>query len=104
MKAKILIISALLSFSSSSYSASDDDESYCSVKSTLTELLFKGTVHQAEKILGSCNAWYKYTSRVTTESTSDGHLVQIRIYGPDDPWLVIYSINNIIVKFKILGY
>lgn len=81
------------------------------VSAVLNPLLFKTTTKNAESAINSY--WEKYSRKgnylfrepysVTRESMPDGKILTIGIYGPEDePWFVLYSIDGILVKYKIL--
>jgi hypothetical protein len=107
MNARIWIAATLLSISSLAFAefdpATDDDDTFCSLQSRLKGFQYKATVQQFQNLLKHCNGYFEVTSNVTSQSTSDGHLVKIRIYGPEEqPFLVLYSVNEIIIGYKIL--
>lgn len=102
MKKMLIII--MLTFSSITHSA----DSLYWVNPILKPMLFKSTLSDAEKKLQESavnSGWFEHRSaQIQTESMSDGRIAQICIYGPsDNPWLVMYAIDGILVKYKTLN-
>lgn len=104
---KALIMAIFIFFSNALFAQSMEW-----ISEVLNPLLFKSTTKQAENAINSYwnknlstsnNYLFGGPSQVRKESMSDGHIVTIGIYGPEDePWFVLYSIDGVLVKYKTL--
>ncbi|MCC8994168.1 MAG: hypothetical protein LM550_10880 [Candidatus Contendobacter sp.] len=104
---KKLLFAWLLSLSMTAYAGNFD---WDWVGTVLQPMLYKASIKEAQVALTESRLnpfneprWFASPSDSTSESMPDGNIIKIYIYGPsDNPWLALYSINGILVKFKTL--